>query len=237
MDDWVNECVLLVGPQHPPPALSLSGWGFTIMANNEINRQQRGQKEDPIYPEQSINEYILEFSPPFPQQHDHSKIQLGNAQEVAPFPLGQQWMSEDLIQTSVVTGCCMFLCGVLHPLTIIRVFLCLWERPPPYLFSTWVFSEYFGFTTPIQSDSQRRLSKKWQPPPLCTPCIGWNLTFFTHTSFFLSHSVFHFSRSSSWVLLWFCPAFCSKISHTRLDKHTLSCCETHNCWLTGSRCF
>lgn len=130
-----------------------------------------------------------------PQQHDHSKVQLENAQEVAPFPLGQQWMSEDLIQISVVTGCCIFLSSVLHPLTRITVSLCLWERPPPYLYSTWsfvrVFSEYFSFTTPPQSNSlsRWRLSKKWQPPPLCAPCIAWNLTFFTHTSFFLSFSL------------------------------------------------
>lgn len=171
-----------------------------------------------------------------PQQHDHCKVQLENAQEVAPFPLGQQWMSEDLIQISVVTGCCIFLCSVLHPLTRITVSLCLWERPPPYLYSTWsfvrVFSEYFSFTTPPQSNSlsRWRLSKKWLPPPLCAPCIAWNLTFFTHTSFFLSFSLclcFSHSRSSSRVLLWFCPAFCFIISHTRLDKHTLSCLETH----------
>ncbi len=93
----------------------------------------------------------------------------------------------------------------------------------------------FHHPTPPQSNSlsRWRLSKKWQPPPLCAPCIAWNLTFFTHTSFFfffLSFSLclcFSHSRSSSRVLLWFCPAFCFIISHTRLDKHTLSCLEAH----------
>lgn len=69
------------------------------------------------------------------QQHDHSKVQLENAQEVALFPLKQQRMSVDLIQTSVMmNGSCIFLCGVLHPLTRIWVSLCLWERD---LLSTW----------------------------------------------------------------------------------------------------
>ncbi len=122
---------------------------------------------------------------------------------------------------------------MLHPLTIITVSLCLWERPPPFLYSNFCksFLRIFQFhhPTPPQSHSQSRwrLSIKWQPPPLCAPYIAWNLTFFTHTSFFLTLFVFHTSRSSSWALLWFCPAFCFIISHTWLDKHTLSCLETH----------
>lgn len=103
----------------------------------------------------------------------------------------------------------------------------------------------FHHPTPIKQSEPVTPLQKMTAPTSLRPLHSMEFNFlYSHffLSFFLSHSLcFSHSRSSSRVLLWFCPAFCFIISHTRLDKHTLSCLDTHThtfkCWLTGSRCF
>jgi len=90
------------------------------------------------------------------------------------------------------------------------------------------FHRIFGFH-PKQSEQQTVTSlQKTTAPTSVRPLHSMEFIFLcSHFSFFLSLCVFHTSRCSSRELLRFCPAFCSIISHTRLDKHTLSCLDTH----------
>lgn len=137
------------------------------------------------------------------QKHDHSKVQLENAQEVALFPLKQQRMSVDLLFRHLWWMAVVYFYAVCS--TLWREFgcLCLCGRD---LLSTWTKLDllqeisqnlFLGFAPNSQSYRWWHLSKKLQPPPLCAPCIAWNLTFLTHTSL----SVFFFSFFSHQQIL------------------------------------
>lgn len=213
---------------------------------------QTGNREDKRRTPSTLNgtwTNVLENSSLYsPQQHDHSKVQLENAQEVAPFPLGQRWMSADLIQISVVTDYSIFLCSVLHPLTRITVSLCLWERPPPYLYS--IFCKSFpSFTTPPhptpikQSEPVTSLQKMTAPTSL-RPLHSMEFNFL-YSHFFLSHSLC-FSHQQiillgaslvlSSVLFHNLPHTAGQ-THSFMLRNTYTHTHTFKCWLTGSRCF
>jgi len=102
-------------------------------------------------------------------------------------------MSVDLIQTSVMTGSCIFVCSVLHPLTRIRVSLFVGETSALLglnLIFHKSFLRIFGFH-PKQSEQQTVTSlQKTTAPTSVRPLHSMEFIFLcSHFSFFLSLSL------------------------------------------------
>lgn len=238
MDDWVNECIVLVGFQHPPSCIGRSERGFTRMPNNESNWQQ-STKGGPQSLYCVLMNVIQISRPTFLQHPNGSRVQLGKLSGSCSV----SFKATVNVCRSHPDICdeCIFFCSVLHPLTRSGIFVCLWcvDLLPTFeldLLQEFSWNILLFHPTPFKDGdvSPKNDCPQHHPTP---PCIAWNSTFFTQSSPPLSLCVFHTSRSSSCLIL---PSvLLCNLPHTAGQTHSfmLRHTHTHKCWLTGSRCF
>lgn len=205
----------------------LVGGGFTIMPNNESDRQKRGQKEDPIYPELSINERNREFSPTFLSATWSFWSTVGKCSGSCSVSC-KTTMNECRFHPDICDEWRMYIFMRCAPPFDENLGVSVFVGDALNLIFCKRFLRIFRFH-PKQSELLTVTSiQKTTAPTSLRPLHSMEFNFLLLTLLFLCFFFsFHTSRSSSWALLWFCPAFCSIISHTRLDKHTLSCLGTH----------